>query len=314
LREIERLKNKQANRKKKEEEIPNKTTEDEAIEDSEPGQDEEEILLSSKRTGFLRDGPQYQPQPKPPQEELIGCDICEEHFISNKMLKKHKLDHENEGAWNCDDCSYQTNEKSNLTKHVGITKHQSHKLETNSKQVNRLHCNLCDETFTIISDLTRHRRTHKTFKPCKNLPKCQYENECVFNHDKIEDNDFICYECGEKFSTLKELMPHRKANHKMNACTKFLKNECRFTESKCWYNHEAKNKIEKEKNDTKSPKKMEKANKINEPLGFWEPPANLAPPSLLPSQAAWIKMTTMMRELNQMMVNLKHHNQPFQSL
>ena len=109
-------------------------------------------------------------------------------------------------------------------------------------------------------------------------------------------------------------MPHRKANHRMNTCNKFINGECKFTESSCWYNHEGEYNAEEGHMNTKSQKNMEKSNKISQPSGFWDPPANLAPPSILPSQAAWIKMTTMMKELNQMMMNMKQHSQPFQSL
>ena len=160
-----------------------------------------------------------------------------------------------------------------------------------------------------MEDQSKHSRTHRTFKQCKNLPNCQYANECIFNHEKIENDKLICYECGETFDTLRELMPHRKANHKMNDCSKFNKNECKFNDSSCWYIHNNKNITE-----SKSHVKEDKTAKSNEPSGFWDPPANLAPPSSILSQAAWIKMTTMMKELNQMMTNMRHHSQPFQSL
>ena len=109
--------------------------------------------------------------------------------------------------------------------------------------------------------------------------------------------------------TIRELMPHRKANHKMNVCSKFTKNECKFNDSSCWYIHNAKNITE-----SKSPVIEDKTTKITESSGSWDPPANLAPPSIIPSQAAWIRMTAMMKELNQMMTNMRHHSKPFQSL
>ena len=274
---------------------------------------EEDILLSSKKSGFLRDNPQYQPQPKP-MLKSIECEFCEKRFDSNNQLKKQMQDHGTDGDWNCDECHYQTNEKSNLSKHIDITKHSSKKLESTNKQKNKFACNFCVESFISVVDLTKHRTTHKTFKPCKNLPNCQYKNDCIFNHEKIENNNVICYECGQTFNTLKEVMPHRKANHKMNKCSKFMKNECKFNDSNCWYRHDAKQKSEKNKMEIQSPVKADKATKATEPSGFWEPPANLAPPSIIPSQAAWMKMTAMMKELNQMMSNMRHHSQPFQSL
>ena len=42
-----------------------------------------------------------------------------------------------------------------------------------------------------------------------------------------------------------------------------------------------------------------------QPLGFRDPPANLAPPSQQPTQAGWLKMVAMLDNLNQMMKEMR---------
>jgi hypothetical protein len=240
LVKIEKLQTKHSNGKKKD--TPMAEEDDNVME--EPKHDEEEILLSSKQSGFLRDGPQYQPKSKT-APKTIECEFCDERFSFNNQLENHMNNHGKEGDWTCNDCSYQTNKKANLDKHLNITKHSSQNPKAKSKQENKFICGFCDGTFVAADDLNKHKITQKSFKPCKNLPHGQYENDCIFNHEKIETNRLICYECGETFITLKELMLHRKANHKMNECSKFIKNECKFTDSSCWYMHDkGKNKSE----------------------------------------------------------------------
>ena len=85
----------------------------------------------------------------------------------------------------------------------------------------------------------------------------------------------------------------------------------------CWYKHDVCDVIPKKpfqedyinNRDDKQPAQNAPA----QSSGFWETPANLAPPSNLPRQATWIRMVTMMTELNQMMKNMKNQS-PFRSL
>ena len=179
--------------------------------------------------------------------------------------------------------------------------------------------------------MVNHRRQHhRSFKPCKNLPNCDYQETCLFNHDIIGEDTFICYECGEKFTTLSDLMCHRKQMHKMINCKKFLKNNCSFTNDKCWYTHklndssnETENLVEmdepkndEQKNDEQKNDEQKNDNQKNDeqtneagqevPV-FWEAKSNLAPPSNPASfsQATWIKMMTMMTDLKEMMKEIK---------
>ena len=97
----------------------------------------------------------------------------------------------------------------------------------------------------------------------------------------------------------------------MQRCIKFSKDDCKYNDSNCWYNHEVTN----ENNDqnlreTETPDKTENTseNHSENPV-FCEPPVNLAPPS----QAAWLKMVMMIKELNTMMGMMKKTN-PFMTI
>ena len=134
---------------------------------------------------------------------------------------KHMDQHTNDGDWNCDDCAHQTNSSDNLKRHLDITHHKSQKIKTPAIQ--EFPCSLCTLKCQDKSELENHRkRTHKSFKPCTNLPDCQYASKCIFNHSKVDSNIFVCYECGDELKTFNDLMAHRKNSHTLNKCVKFL--------------------------------------------------------------------------------------------
>ena len=145
---------------------------------------------------------------------------------------------------------------------------------------------------------------HTSFKPCKNLPDSSFKEHCLFNHNETNQNNFLCYVCGDEFTELNELMVHRKTLHSTNKCQKFLKNICKFTNEKCWYSHETKHDDKKEPDETTIKEPTIHSENMSD---FCVAPDNLAPPSNKTqlSQATWIKMTSMMTELKQMMERLE---------
>ena len=88
--------------------------------------------------------------------------------------------------------------------------------------------------------------SHRTYKPCRNLPNCQFKDQCLFNHNQIKDNEFICFQCGKIFTSISDLMNHRKATHKKNMCIRFKNKICDFTNDKCWFSHETEESATKE--------------------------------------------------------------------
>ena len=271
--------------------------------------------------------------------------MCKVNFTSSNGLETHIVEHTSNGDWQCGECSYQTNSIDNLRKHTKTCKHIYDQTEDSEHEGEKSNfsCDLCEEYFPKSESMMKHRQTvHKTFKPCRNLPNCQF-NDCVFNHNPIDDNTHICYECGEKFNIFSSLMFHRKNNHSMENCLKFSQNNCKFNDKSCWYNHGyLKNTTNENVQGMKSPEKMNNSrNQTTHGSVFHKTPANLVPPSSTPmgppmghqpgpplgskvapqtgpqagqpSQATWLRMVTMMKELNMMMMNMKNVN-PFLTL
>ena len=160
--------------------------------------------------------------------------------------------------------------------------------------------------------INHRKKAHKSFKQCKNLLDCPFKENCLFNHNPVDENKFICFVCGDEYHELSELMVHRKIIHGTNKCQKFLKMTCNFTAEKCWYAHEdintrnMKDPIdtveESEETSENEPVKDSEETHENE-LVFQDVPVNLVPPSgqQIINQATWIKITSMMTELKQMM-------------
>ena len=126
-------------------------------------------------------------------------------------------------------------------------------------------------------------------------------SNCIYNHNQVDNSMFLCYECGYEFKTFSDLMFHRKKNHNMNNCSNFLENKCRFTNNSCWYEHPHNDnpRIPPKVNPTHNPDIVNEQT-ASKPSVFQDPPANLAPPSPQPTQAAWLKMVSMMNNLNQL--------------
>ena len=282
--------------------VTTQSLDDKAVHDDQKS-DEESILYAGKQSGFTRIGPHIQSQKK--TRKSFNCGFCKQIFPSSETLGKHREeDHTNDGDWRCDDCPYQTNEKANLTEHMNVTHHSSHQVPS-KQNLEPVKCNLCGNKFETSSDMSDHKKKyHKSFKPCKNLPDCSFKENCLFNHNEIDQNNFLCYVCGDEFNKLSELMVHRKTHHSTNKCQKFLKDICNFTSEKCWYSHETKSDDDKEPGETITKEQTILPENMSV---FRVAPDNLAPPSNQTqlSQATWIKLTSMMTDLKQMMEKLE---------
>ena len=71
---------------------------------------------------------------------------------------------------------------------------------------------------------------------------------------------FRFFQCGMKFSSLNDMMQHRKNSHQnIEMCKQFLNKTCQRN-NECWWSHEVLSDME------------------NQSVGFQKAPANLAPP------------------------------------
>ena len=162
------------------------------------------------------------------------CKVCKVERNTLDKLERHMANHKEDGDWYCEICSFQSNNMKGLESHM---KHETHLFDLLQLQVNK--CNLCEDTFKSKTDMAKHRRAnHKTFKPCRNPVGCVFKEECFFNHDPIPEGKSRCFQCGEVFNTINEMMIHRKKNHdKVKFCKNYLNNQCQRGED-CWWDHE----------------------------------------------------------------------------
>ena len=147
--------------------------------------------------------------------------------------------HQDEGDWTCDDCSYQSNEQHALLDHLLEKRHSSallkHLLNQNLYE-RKDKCGFCNQIFNSKKQLLDHKKSeHKTYQPCRNLQNCPWGEDCLYNHNPVKENVFLCYQCGDEFETRHKMMIHRKTTHEGKVCRDFLKGNCRFTP--CWYPH-----------------------------------------------------------------------------
>ena len=245
-------------------------------------------------------------------DKQLSCKNCGDVFKTKSEFSNHIETHTQDGDWNCDECSYQTNSHKDLDRHKAY-----HGKPKDGNNLGSKNCNFCTQKFNTDNELEEHKQRHKTFKPCRNIPDCEFGINCLFNHNNYNKNKSLCYECGNELNTFNELMFHRKNKHTMRACENFIQNRCRFSSERCWFNHNNSKTII-DKHQTKQHEKTScpqpsKKSLISEPSVFQNVPVNLAPPSTAPTEATWRKMITMMEHLNQMMQIIKKTN-PFLSL
>ena len=77
-------------------------------------------------------------------------------------------------------------------------------------------CKFCDNSFNTRRELNRHTTDdHKSYKPCKNFhnDSCDFDDDCRFNHIKLNGSQSICYKCGNITSSKTLLMNHIKEAH-----------------------------------------------------------------------------------------------------
>ena len=123
---------------------------------------------------------------------------------------------EEDATFLCKDCSFQSMNRDQLIDHLE-TKHEKYI------------CNTCNIACMSKNELSKHIvQNHKSHKPCRDFAanSCEYRSECRYKHIKVQKNEQICYTCGEKTQTIKDLMIHIKETHGSQSCTKFSRGQC----------------------------------------------------------------------------------------
>ena len=275
-------------------------------------------LANNKASGFSQSDPTSEPVPKfnsprssPVTELSSRCSICKVNRGTREKLEMHMRNHEEDGDYNCDDCSYQVNDISLLKKHCKETKHTSRQLNiTPAVDKVDIACSFCAEQFDTKFNLMKHRKlNHPTFKPCANIDSCVFGDNCIYSHIPVPVGFHRCFQCGFEYSSKNEMMVHRKTNHEnKQICNNFRKNDCRQTAERCWFLH-----VQSE--ETFSPPSRPQRvltpprQSPAPPQGFWERPANLTPPSATPDLPSITMMYNSMTSMMNMMSNMMNKMQ-----
>ena len=142
--------------------------------------------------------------------------------------------------FNCEECSFQTSDERRLGKHT--------------KEVHRIICFTCQDTFRSFSKMIDHRRvTHPSNKKCNKFPACDKGDRCLYKHEgnkeafetqayqAHEGRKITCRSCQQDFNDKDEMMMHRKNEHL--SYVKSCKNiqagiSCQKGPVYCWYRHD----------------------------------------------------------------------------
>ena len=123
-----------------------------------------------------------------------------------------------------------------------------------SLTVTEIQCEKCHEDFDNKEDLERHVKNKHSIQ--WNCEQCAFQASTryiLMNHCKLtpghqpskqrqrlgQTGALECYTCKSEFRNYYDLMNHRKQEHPSHKkCRYYLKGECNFSASECWYLHE----------------------------------------------------------------------------
>ena len=174
-----------------------------------------------------------------PTKRQIHCGLEEEPQCVFQCENKDELNkhientHRRKNQIQCTACSLYFRDIDDLAKHMSSTHKRT--------EVSILKCNQCQNNFGSDTELKKHlNNDHTSYKPCIRFAadKCNTV-ECRFNHIKLQQNQEICYKCGDKFDSKTVLLNHIKAKHGKEVCHRFLKNECEHSSENCIFSHKS---------------------------------------------------------------------------
>ena len=167
----------------------------------------------------------------------IFCNSCDTTFETQENKNEHDLKYH---EWNCNDCSYQTNNRSDLFNHLQLTCHQPSGIHEVTS--NNFVCSSCDGQFESSQLLRNHiKANHKADEICRYFLRnnCKFDDKCWYAHPNLMSSGLVCYKCGNGFPDFDSLMHHKKSHHaEKYPCKNYMKGSCKRNESDCWYSHE----------------------------------------------------------------------------
>uniref|UniRef100_A0A8C7UM62 C2H2-type domain-containing protein n=1 Tax=Oncorhynchus mykiss TaxID=8022 RepID=A0A8C7UM62_ONCMY len=143
-----------------------------------------------------------EPIQNPKQKESKVCCICGRMFADIEKLDRHKLVH---NPLKCIMCENSFN---------GVKPLKKHYLDVH-KFSGPFLCTYCEKSYTELSDLVRHERTHTLPYQCSHCPKKFKSSTTLAEHERIHTGEkCLCWECGKGFINITTaLVSHVKICH-----------------------------------------------------------------------------------------------------
>ena len=180
------------------------------------------------------------------KEEMIMCKLCEVLFDSKGRLNQHMLNEHTERLkqLNCKYCSFQSTDRNESINHT--SKH-GERDNTVNIQIEQWKCRNCGIIYENKWSLMEHRKENHEMPFCRDDAKggcdrgpaqCWYKHKNSQIQNEIKSNPSQCFSCQQAFTSLGNMMEHRKLVHPeiVKPCTKAASGECKRT--KCWFLHE----------------------------------------------------------------------------
>lgn len=232
--DINKLKNKQSEKlsPEKHKSLEDSYNDESQMEVEEISENRNTNITSVNKNSNLKKSHCVTPGPSP------QCTKCDNTFSNENTLEHHiKSNHKDDGDWKCEECDYQTNVATSLENHK---KYSGHMVSYSQSLKNTIKCNNCDSFFKSKWDLRVHlKEKHIRYKPCTKFQTndCEFDDECLFYHKKINNLEHICHSCGKTFNQKSLLMKHVKSEHGNTPCLKFKRGQCKFSNLTCLFLH-----------------------------------------------------------------------------
>ncbi|XP_050680003.1 uncharacterized protein PF3D7_1120000-like [Leptidea sinapis] len=141
------------------------------------------------------------------ENEMVGCDVCEEVFptISKAITHKHKVHPDHDGKYFCPWCGKLFTMKHLYNKHI-----QSSHQGATSEDVNDFHCDCCNVDFFMPSAMMHHNKFfHRLDSEINNIGTSKKIK--LYNEELVQI--FYCPFCGEEYNNKVNLNKHMSDDH-----------------------------------------------------------------------------------------------------
>ena len=156
------------------------------------------------------------------QNEQHICKLCEKRFDRLSTLKMHlQAVHENRGPFICDVCGISITQEAELAAHVKSTKCGKAFFKKYSLSfLFNFPCNLCEQSFISLTELTEHTKTthHRKKNKTYSCEECSavFTTHSSFILHQLKHEEIPCFRCSHcdsAFSTKKKLKDHLNISH-----------------------------------------------------------------------------------------------------